>query len=57
MKRMRFKGKGYIDNSAFFVCWEIDCKEESTRIWANSQGPVIDLCDFHYNQAIYEQGM
>jgi hypothetical protein len=54
---MRFKGKGYIDNSAFFVCWEIDCKEESTKIWANSQGPVIDLCDFHYNQAIYEQGM
>ena len=48
---MLFKSKTYIDHSAFFVCRELDCKEESTRIWADKETSVIDLCDKHYQQA------
>lgn len=51
MRKMRFKSKSYIDHSAFFVCREIDCKEESTRIWAGKETPVVDLCDQHYKEA------
>jgi hypothetical protein len=36
--------------SAFQVCEEEKCKNESTRIWANSKTRIIDLCDQHYNE-------
>ena len=38
----------------FPICEEESCKEESTRIWANSQTRIIDLCDFHYSEQIKE---
>jgi hypothetical protein len=52
---MKFKPKNYRDTSAFFVCWELECKEESTRIWADSETAVLDLCDNHYQQAMKER--
>ncbi len=33
------------------MCEEEFCEEESTRIWANSQTRIVDLCDYHYSRA------
>jgi hypothetical protein len=34
--------------SAFLYCEEEHCKKESTKIWANSNTRIVDLCDEHY---------
>jgi hypothetical protein len=39
------------NNINLFVCEEEFCQEESTRIWANSQTRIVDLCDYHYSKA------
>ena len=36
--------------SAFQICEEEKCKEESTKIWTNSEIRILDLCDKHYNE-------
>ena len=36
--------------SAFQICEEEKCKEESTKIWTNSETRILDLCDKHYNE-------
>jgi len=40
------------NNLNFLICEEEFCQEESTRIWANSQTRIVDLCDYHYSKAI-----
>lgn len=52
---MRFKPKDYRDYSAYFVCWEADCQDESTKIWADKETSMIDLCDKHYEEATKER--
>ena len=36
--------------SAFQVCEEESCKEESTKIWTNKETRILDLCDKHYDE-------
>jgi hypothetical protein len=36
--------------SAFHICEEEKCKEESTKIWTNHETRILDLCDKHYNE-------
>ena len=38
-------------NINLFVCEEELCQEDSTRIWANSETRIVDLCDYHYSKA------
>lgn len=39
-------------NLNYLMCEEESCQEDSTRIWANKESRIIDLCDLHYNQLV-----
>jgi hypothetical protein len=39
-------------NLNMFICEEELCQEESTKIWANSESRIVDLCDIHYHEVI-----
>jgi hypothetical protein len=39
-------------NLNLFMCEEALCEDESTHIWASPESRVVDLCDFHYSEAI-----
>jgi len=43
------KGRGH---SNMLVCEEKSCQDDSTQIWASSESRIVDLCDFHYSEAI-----
>lgn len=47
---IKLKGKDALAYSAFFICRADPCSEEATRIWANSESNIIDLCDTHYDE-------
>jgi len=38
-------------NLNMFICEEELCQDESTKVWANSESRIADLCDFHYSEA------
>lgn len=42
------KGLG---NLNFNICEEEFCQDDGTKIWANSESRIVDLCDLHYNEA------
>lgn len=35
---------------AFQICEEESCKEEATKIWADQEIRILDVCDKHYKQ-------
>jgi hypothetical protein len=47
---IKLKDKEFLAYSAFYVCEADPCQEEATRIWANSETRIIDLCDSHYDE-------
>ena len=52
---MKFKPKHLRTYSAFLICLEAECNHEATKIWSDGEMPIIDLCDFHYQQAQEER--
>ena len=48
---IKLKDKDFYKHSAFYGCEVDPCYEEATRIWANSESRIIDLCDAHYQEA------
>lgn len=47
---IKLKDRDFFIHSAFYVCEADPCEEEATKIWANSESRIIDLCDNHYSQ-------
>jgi hypothetical protein len=39
-------------NLNLFICEEEFCEDESTQIWASSESRIVDLCDYHYMEAL-----
>ena len=37
--------------AGFQICEEVNCKSESSKIWASSESKIVDLCDLHYMEA------
>jgi hypothetical protein len=48
---IKLKDKDFFSYSAFYGCEADPCQDEATRIWANSESRIIDLCDLHYKEA------
>jgi len=38
---------------SFQICEADPCQYEATKIWASSESRIVDLCDFHYEEAKY----
>ncbi len=49
---IRLKPARGTNNLNFNICEEELCEDDSSKIWASPETRIVDLCDFHYSEAI-----